>query len=187
MGSVETFSYKTVERALADVHHIGQDAMGAFRGRLQHFQRLGMVPSSPGRGRKISYEKADVFLWAFGLELAEFGMDPTLIKRLLDVYWPSVRPHLLEKAAGLGRFFFFSPSLIGKDVPMTLQQTSDKPHGVPFSVTACVISRLSDLDKLAGKHPNARLSLARFMSRYGMINLSRLRRDVEVALSRYQD
>jgi len=179
---MEAFSYKAVEKALAIVHLVPSQAMGAFRGRLQHFQRLGMVPSSPGRGRRISYEKADVCLWAFALELAEFGMDPTLIKRVLDARWPDVRPHLLESIDDRDRFFFFSPNLIGKGFPTELQQTIDKKDSVPFSITACVIADLADLEKRV-VHPVGRAALAKCMSRYGMINLSRLQRDLAKALS----
>ena len=61
---MEMFTYKEVERALAAVHQISPSAMGAFRGRIKHFQRLGLVPSSPGKGRKISYRLEDVYVWA---------------------------------------------------------------------------------------------------------------------------
>jgi hypothetical protein len=180
---MEAFSYKSVEKALAVVHLVPSQALGAFRGRLQHFQRLGMVPSSPGRGRRISYEKADICLWAFGLEFAEFGMDPTLIKRVLDGSWLSVRPHLLENIDGRDRLFFFSPNLIGKGFPKELQQTLDKRDGIPYSMTTCVITDFTDLEGRVGLHPAGRAAFAKLVSRYGLINLSRLRQDVEKALS----
>ena len=77
------FTYSKVERALAAVHKISPSAMGAFRGRIKHFQRLGLVPSSPGKGRKISYSLEDVYMWAMCLELQEFGIDPIIIKEFL--------------------------------------------------------------------------------------------------------
>jgi hypothetical protein len=179
---METFSYKSVEKALAAVHLVPPQAMGAFRGRLQHFQRLGMVPSSPGRGRRISYEKADILLWAFGLELAEFGMDPSLIKRVIDANWLSVKSYLLEGEDSRDRLFFFSPNLIGEGFPKELQQTLDKRMGVPFSMTTCVIHELSDLKKMVSLHPAGRLVLAKLMSRYGIINLTHVQSKVEKAL-----
>jgi hypothetical protein len=180
---LETFSYKAVERALAAVHHIPPDALGAFRGRLQHFQRLGIVPASPGRGRKIAYTRADVCLWAFGLEFAEFGIDPRVIKRVLDVDWSKVRRDLMEKAEGQDRVYVFSPSLLGKDFHGSLQQSSARPHGAPYSIASIVVSDLAEIDKLTGSSAIARNFLDRHKSRYGLINLSRLRRHVETALS----
>jgi hypothetical protein len=176
------FSYKQVEKALADVHFVPEDAMGAFRGRLQHFQRLGMVPSTPGRGRKISYERAAVFFWAFALELAEFGMDPKVIKHILDTIWPAVRPYLIEDHNGPDRYFFFSPRLIGKDAPKNLQQSLSRPRGVPYSLAFQIIFDLADLDK-PPRTAAARAYVTQAKNRYGLINLGSLRRDVEKALS----
>jgi hypothetical protein len=76
------YTYAEVERALAAVHDVPPSAMGAFRGRIKHFQRLGLVPSSPGKGRKISYRLEDVYMWAVCLEFEEFGIDPVIIKSL---------------------------------------------------------------------------------------------------------
>jgi hypothetical protein len=76
------FTYSQVERALAAVHEISPPAMGAFRGRIKHFQRLGLVPSSPGKGRKVSYRLEDVYMWALCLELQEFGIEPVIIRHL---------------------------------------------------------------------------------------------------------
>jgi hypothetical protein len=172
-----TFTYRAVEKALAGVHQISEEAMGLFRGRLQHLQRLGMVPSRPGRGSKISYEKADVFLWAFALEFAEFGIDPKVLKRMVDMCWRDVQPYLLKEVKP-DRYFFFSPSLIGKDFPKSFQQTVNNPRGAPCSFVPRVISSLSELDKLA-INSLSRQYVDRCLSRYGMINLSRLRREVE--------
>lgn len=76
-------TYSQVEAVLAQIHFIDSDKMGAFRGRIKHFQRIGIVPASPGRGKKISYEIQDLLVWAYGLELAQFGIDPTVIKDFL--------------------------------------------------------------------------------------------------------
>src|SRR5687767_1130058 len=81
------FSYGQVEAALAKAHRVDAAAMGAFRGRIKHFRLLGVVPSSPGTGRKISYERPHIYAWAFCLELAEFGIDPKIIVGVWDKYW----------------------------------------------------------------------------------------------------
>ena len=51
-----------------------------------HFQKLGIVPSSPGRGAKIDYDLKAAVDWAVAFELAELGIQPELIKFLIQVY-----------------------------------------------------------------------------------------------------
>ena len=73
------YSYKVVEAALGRLHEVNDETLGAFRGRIKHFQRMGLVPSSPGKGKRIEYAFGDVCAWAFCLELEEFGMDPSAL------------------------------------------------------------------------------------------------------------
>jgi hypothetical protein len=178
----EVFSYKAVEASLARVHLIPQKALGAFRGRLQHFQRLGMVPSSPGRGRRISYERSDIYLWAVALEFAEFGMDPQVIKLVLDAYWRDIQPQFLTPPAGSDRFLYFHPRLLAKGFPRELQQSPDNRDGAPFTITVRVLLDVSELDQIV-RHPFAQPELQRLKSRYAMINLSQLQREIETALA----
>ena len=58
------------------------------------------------------------------------------------------------------------------------RETSDRP-GAPYSVRTAIIS---DLGKLAAKTAKARTSVDDDCARYGMINLSRLREQVEAKL-----
>src|SRR5215211_6487532 len=81
------YSYAIVEAALAKVHKIDEGSMGAFRGRIQHLQRLGIVPARPGKGKRVAYTQEDIFLWAFCLELSEFGISPSAIKHIVANYW----------------------------------------------------------------------------------------------------
>ena len=78
-----TFRYAVVEHALMAVHGFVEQKKGAFRARLIHFQRLKIVPASPGKGRRIAYRREDIFRWAIALEFAEFGMAPTELRK----YW----------------------------------------------------------------------------------------------------
>jgi hypothetical protein len=57
VGGTRMYTYSQVESALARVHHIPDSSLGSFRGRIKHFQRIGIVPQSSGKGKKISYEK----------------------------------------------------------------------------------------------------------------------------------
>jgi hypothetical protein len=80
------FSYAVVETALANA--FGADGIAqkrAFRGRLQHLRRLGL-PSSGGvgRGKAITYTKANIFEIGFCLECEEIGVAPALAVNVLE-------------------------------------------------------------------------------------------------------
>jgi hypothetical protein len=82
-------TYAEAERALAQMYKAtGKAQAGAFRGRLKHLKRLGIpLGSNPGRGKKISYERNELWQWCFCLELSEFGIDPSLIARMVKKNW----------------------------------------------------------------------------------------------------
>jgi hypothetical protein len=85
------YTYGRVERALAQVFNVRSERMGALRGRIKHFQRVGISMSSPGKGKKIEYSFENVFRWALALEFSEFGIDPTLIAKILAyLSWKSM-------------------------------------------------------------------------------------------------
>lgn len=176
MTEPEIFRYAVVEQALMGVHDFRERKKGAFRARLIHFQRLRIIPTSPGKGRRIAYRREDIFRWAVALEFAEFGMDPTEIKRILDTIWFRGAPVLLEEREGADRYLFFHPDFLRRLSPEDEREISEKP-GVPYSITYKIISDLADLDNQA-KTDQAKASNDRFRARYGVINLSRLRRQV---------
>jgi hypothetical protein len=178
-----TFRYAVVEQALMAVHGFVEQKRGAFRARLIHFQRLKIVPASPGKGRRIAYRREDIFRWAIALEFAEFGLDPVEIKIILDLNWPDIAPALLKAKDGPDRYLFFSPNLLGRLSREDERETSAK-RGAPYRITIRIISDLAELDQQA-RTDQARASLDQFLARYGMINLSRLRRHVEEKLMAY--
>ena len=119
----------------------------------------------------------DIFRWAIALEFAEFGIDPTEIKKILDMNWPRLAQAVLEPNGDRDKYLFFNPNLLGRLSREEERETPDRP-GAPYSVTIAIISDLGELDQRA-KTDQARASLDRYRARYGMINLSRLRRQVE--------
>jgi hypothetical protein len=182
-----TFRYAVVEQALMAVHGFLERRKGAFRARLIHFQRLKIVPASPGKGRRIAYRREDIFRWAIALEFAEFGMDPTEIKKILDMNWIRIAAPLLEARDEADRdtYLFFHPALLGRLSREDEREIPGRP-GAPYTFTSVILSDLAELDKQA-KTAQARASNDRFRARYGMINLSRLRWKVDenlVAFSR---
>jgi hypothetical protein len=175
-----TFGYAAVEQALMAVHGFVERKRGAFRGRLIHFQRLKIVPAAPGKGRRIAYRKEDIFRWAIALEFAEFGIDPTEIKKILDMHWGLFAQVVLERKDDRDKYVFFHPNLLGRLSRENQRETSDKP-GAPYRLEIEIISDLAELNQQA-KTDSARAQLDRAQARYGMINLSRLRRQIEEKL-----
>ena len=77
------FKYAELETAIASLHNVSPSAMKTLRGRVRHFQRIGLVPSSPGKGQKLQYRVADAIVWAVCFELAELGLPPEQIKDVI--------------------------------------------------------------------------------------------------------
>jgi hypothetical protein len=113
-----SLSYAEIESILAGLHHADGDVQQkAFRGRLKHLKRLGIPRGiNPGRGAKVLYKEAQLYEWAFCLELAEFGLDPTAIVRLMEQrFKDDILPHLMEARLQRGSddlFFVASPNLM---------------------------------------------------------------------------
>ena len=175
-----TFGYAVVEQALMAAHRFVEQKRGAFRARLIHFQRLKIVPVAPGKGRRIAYRMEDIFRWAVALEFAEFGLDPTEIKKILALNWHRIEEAVLGAKNDRDKFLFFHPNLLGRLSREDERETLDKP-GAPYDVTIAIIYDLAELNEEA-KTDEALASLDRFRARYGMINLSRLRRQVQANL-----
>jgi hypothetical protein len=156
--------------------------MGAFQGRIKHFQRIGIVPASPGKGKRIDYALTDVYLWGFCLELAAFGMDPVTIKKIAGEVWNGVFYTAFGPETESDLYFFFHPALLGKDFATELLQSTESPDGAPYSISWFVAHDLSESERLA-KTPQTKETASRFRARYAAINVSKLRRDIGAALA----
>lgn len=91
------YTYGQVESALAALHPLSANSPGTFRGRIKHLQKLGFVPASPGKGKKIAYEREHLYKWALSLELIELGLDPTLAVHCVEIYWDQMDGILLRE------------------------------------------------------------------------------------------
>jgi hypothetical protein len=93
-----SLTYAEAEATLAELHGVTGDVQQrAFRARLKHLKRLGIPAGiNPGRGAKIYYKDEQLYEWAFCLELAEFGIDPAAIVRLME---QNFKTDILQKIA----------------------------------------------------------------------------------------
>ena len=180
-----TFKYAVVEQALMAVHGFTELKRGAFRARLIHFQRLQIVPEAPGKGRRIAYRREDIFRWAIALEFAEFGIDPTEIKKILDLNWPRIAHAIFGLNGDRDKYLFFHPNLLGRLSREDERETTNQP-GAPYRIMIEIISDLAELSQKAHTDP-AREFVDRCRARYGMINLTRLHRQVEAKVIAAQD
>ena len=94
--------------------------------------------------------------------------------------WPPIAHAVLEANDGRDKYLFFHPNLLGRLSREDERETSDKP-GAPYRITIKIISDLAELNQQA-KTDEARALLDQVRARYGMINLSSLRRQVEANL-----
>jgi hypothetical protein len=81
-------SYGAVEGALAAV--FGADAAGqagVLRGRLKHFQKLGLPGLKVGKGARVRYSDEQAAQWLIALFLNDLGVEPKTIVVLFEKYW----------------------------------------------------------------------------------------------------
>ena len=71
------FTYKEVLEILSRKHHIADANRTAFRGRIQHMQRLGFPTGvNTGKGKPVTYTWRELLLMGLALEYLEIGSTP---------------------------------------------------------------------------------------------------------------
>tara|TARA_R110000850_G_scaffold38800_25_gene100983 strand:- start:769 stop:1365 length:597 start_codon:yes stop_codon:yes gene_type:complete len=71
------FTYKEIQKILSQKHDIADHNETAFRGRMQHMQRLGFPTGvNTGKGRPVSYTWRELLLLALAFEYLEIGATP---------------------------------------------------------------------------------------------------------------
>jgi hypothetical protein len=78
-----SFKYGQLEEAIAAMHNLHPSGMKTFKSRVKHFQRIGLVSSSPGRGYKKLYSVIDAVAWALCFEFAELSVPPETIRNIM--------------------------------------------------------------------------------------------------------
>lgn len=161
----KTFGYAEVEGALAKVFAARGQHLLAMRGRLKAFQRAGLTPETPGRGKVIRYTIENIYDWAFGLALADFGLPPSsIIKFVKKGYFVKSYIPRIEKMDGDALFFCLLPYVLKEydefEFPFIMMEGSkisaDKINGVGGSVALINLTKLkSDLDRALAVEPGA--------------------------------
>jgi hypothetical protein len=101
------YTYAEVETAVAAALDARAHQRGALRGRLKHFQRLGLLDLKAKKGQRVEYNCAQAAQWLIALVLAETGMDPTLIVATLKQSWKRIASEIEQatsRDAESGRF-----------------------------------------------------------------------------------
>jgi hypothetical protein len=93
---VAGYSYAQVEHALGTLFGAPASAQGSFRGRVRHFQRIGLVEVTPGKGRRIPYTHVQAAEWVVALVLAELGVDPIVIVKSIQQERTQLREWIAE-------------------------------------------------------------------------------------------
>ncbi len=177
------YSYAHVEAALARVHQVDESALVAFRGRINNLKRLGVVPSSGGRGKKISYNVFDILALAFCLQLAEFGIDPSAISKVSA----SIGPYVND-AAKMGEssnediYIVFFPSVLTAQIH---DSAETKRGALTFTIAPeSDITAKKLREKLTPKVnvDGADRLFKHSAKRIAAINISELVRDIDQAL-----
>ena len=156
------FGYAELETVLARAFGIGPDGMGRLNGRIKHLRKLGLLASTPGRGNKIRYTRADVSLFHLALTLSEFGVDPTVVATFVETHRKKLQDWLKDQRDPF--VLFFQPSLVTGKAPRRIRATAAR-----------------DMLDLEASNPPGWVES--FKTRYATIDLVHLRRRLDAALA----
>jgi hypothetical protein len=164
------FSYGEVEAAIRSLHTVPGGR--TFKARVRHLQRLGLLPSSPGRGIKIEYEVADAWKWTVCFALVQCGLPPEAIKSVLGAAGRKLTiPFAGEAHPTEDMIFWLHPEFLS----WHLDNLPDWFDRVRFNVVP-YSKAMNAAFKGAGLFPQEEAS------QVIMINLTKLKRDLFEAL-----
>jgi hypothetical protein len=150
---------------------VREESKGAFRGRINNFQKQRLVPASPGKGKKIEYTFENVLTWAVALELSEFNIDPSKIINIMSIllHMPLWRRFIDDLDQTDDLYFLLHPCFVSK-----WSQVNGRQAG-PALIRPLRASKITaeTIEGIEGKDRQRRVA---------MFNFSELRRDLQTAL-----
>jgi len=176
MGAKTLYSFPQILSAFAKIHEVKQEHMLALRGKIQNYQKLGVVPFVQGRGKRVRYSLDDVYMWALCLEFSEFNVDPKIISDIVSRQWSRVNHGFFDKGKK-DWFIHFRPSFV---VDPTLRFATAQN----FNAVICQDENLKRY--LSKNRTNPAVSddtIVEFTTRHGTINVSHVRRQIDSALA----
>jgi hypothetical protein len=82
---VPHFTFSQVEAILAQAFNVTDEKRGTFVARLQQLQKFGIPgQTNVGRGRKATYDAAQIMKVHLALDLLDVGLGPALIKTIIE-------------------------------------------------------------------------------------------------------
>jgi hypothetical protein len=79
----EPMTWREIYNFLFEIYGNDYASEGAFKGKIKHLRRLGVIEQRPGTGNKIKYNHVNVYYFCFCLELEHFGLPPLKAVNLL--------------------------------------------------------------------------------------------------------
>lgn len=162
------FTYAEILDILSTKHNITSSKQVAFRGRLQHFQRLGFpAGANTGKGNLASYSWRELFLIGLALDCLEIGSTPDRsvneIIKFEDVFLSSVASvGLGDKEEDSEEFKCFL--IVELSNLMSLKEESDWSQIVKLLSHQDLMQILSSEGVDAHRSPYALIDLRQFLA-----------------------
>lgn len=158
LGAMMDLSFNQVEAVFTERFAIPENRAVAFRGRLQHLQRLNFPSGvNTGRGKKASYGWKQIIQLVVALDLIDFGMTPDAAARsvrqetdrLIDAISKVIQA--FETAAALAKAlkkmrcpFGITQMAFASAYALTLQRDEDDPAYILVYSGKEFLARLND-------------------------------------------
>jgi hypothetical protein len=137
-----SYSYAEVETALAVALDVrAKHQRGALRGRLKHFQRLGLIDLKAKKGQRVDYTYAQAAQWLIALLMAETGLDPTLIVTSLRQNWKQIVSAVEQATSTDARSGEYAYLCLW---PRVMSATFEEQQRAAVSIDVLFIRRLSE-------------------------------------------
>lgn len=127
----DVFTLKQVEAAVIALHDIPESRRSAFSGRAQNLRKVGLLPSSAGKGFHVSYDVFDLLHWVLVFEFYELGLSPAEIDMALTAVSPLAAKAFAEADAEDDKILWMNGDFFSRSMKV---QAGEKPGEVIVGV-----------------------------------------------------